>query len=412
MKMTPKNILECEKAIIKCFDNTLEEITISESHKLGFDWVQFTKLMGFSAPIYIGSKKYILDIMKVLKDWNTPKWHNYWYYCCMKQMIKFSIKFSVNKYPDNLRGFRGLTMCFNTFLSKKYAENFNKMDILYVKKMAHNLQNTFMGVISENKWLSNKTEALKKIKYLQITIGTIDYLTPDPDLEYTDDVWLNLKKQHMYYFSKLITYTNKPFIIDDRSVNWQTYPPSLTGNQNYMVNSFYLPSQNTIFIPLGLMYLYVPNSLEYNLAGLGYIIAHEMSHTLDDLGSQYDYKGNYKIWWSQSDKTYFSNYIKDIIQEYQVFAKRDGIIWDASNTVSEDIADISGLYILERYLRALGLNYKLFFSYFTKHQHRGNLKGQHPLNKYRIKCSLARNKLFQEVYNIQPNNKMYWPINN
>ena len=193
-------------------------------------------------------------------------------------------------------------------------------------------------MLLRNKWLdsSSKRDAVLKLKHLKFIIGTIDSLEPDPKIEYTDDVWTNIKLQHSYYLKKLVTYTNKPVILDNRSIDWQKYPSTLAGNQNYIVNAFYNPSQNNIFIPLGIMqdpFVVMDESLEYNLASIGYTITHEMSHSLDDLGSRYDYTGNLKNWLSPSAKKHFDRYIEDVISEYEEFAKRDGIKWDAANSV-------------------------------------------------------------------------------
>lgn len=462
MDVSYTDILDCEKSIVKCVVGNLKEdddgynkISLSESQKLGFDWGLFTHLMNFpSTPSwYIASStNYIYNVMKLMQEWNTPKWHNYWYFICMKQMIKFSKNLSKIDYefngkfisgvikplPAELMGMRGLTMCYNTFLSEQYSLHFrNEIVMSYVTLLAEDLRTTFINMLLRNKWLdpASKKQAMLKLKHLTFIIGTIDSLMPDPKIEYTNDVWQNIILQHFYYLEKLVTYTNKPFIMDNRSIDWQKYPSTLSGNQNYIVNAFYNPSENNIFIPLGIMqdpFVVMDESLEYNLASIGYTIAHEMSHSLDDLGSRYDYKGNLKNWLTKSDKKYFDKYIEDVIYEYEEFAKRDGIKWDASNSVGEDIADISGLFILEEYLRnKLFLNnemleidilkLKLFFTYFAIQNSQGLYKGAipmllitnpHPLNKYRVNCPLARIKLFQHIYNIKPGDKMYWSNTN
>ena len=462
MNISYTDILECEKSLVRCFDGTLKEddngynkITMNESQKLGFDWTLFTHLMKFpyTPKWYIASStNYLSNVMKLMNEWNTPKWHNYWYFICMKQMIKFSKHLSkidyefngkfisgvVKPLPDELMGLRGLTMCYNTFLSEQYSLHFRDEKIVtYVTNLVEELRLTFINMLLRNKWLApkSKKEALLKIRHLNFTIGTIDSLMPDPKLEYTNDAWENFKKQHLYYLAKTVTYTNKPYIKDNRSIDWQKYPSSLSGNQNYVVNAFYTPSENGIFIPLGIMqnpFVVIDESLEYNLSSIGYTITHEMSHSLDDLGSNYDYKGNLKNWWSVSDKKHFDKYIENVIEEYEEFAKRDGIQWDAENSVGEDIADISGLFILEEYLRnKLFLNnemleidilkLKLFFTYFAIQNSQGVYKGAipmllitnpHPLNKYRVNCPLARISLFQHIYNIKPGDKMYWSNTN
>uniref|UniRef100_A0A6C0HR00 Peptidase M13 C-terminal domain-containing protein n=1 Tax=viral metagenome TaxID=1070528 RepID=A0A6C0HR00_9ZZZZ len=452
------DIFECESSLVQCFNGNMYEdndgynkISLSESSKLGFDWKLFTDLMGFkSTPDWyiVSSPNYLSNVMKLMNEWNTPKWQNYWYFICMKQMIKFSKKMSkidyefngkfisgvVKPFPDELRGFIGLAMCYNTLLSKEYSKNFRNENVIeYVKKMAHELREAFLNILLRNKWLTpiSKEQAIKKIRYLDFTIGTIDPLTLDPEIEYTNDVWVNLTLQHLHYLSKEITYTNKPYIKDNRDVDWQKYPPAMVGNQNYIVNAFYTPTENAIFIPLGIMqnpFVIIEESLEYNLASIGYTITHEMSHSLDNLGSRYNYKGDLENWWSSKEKKHFDEYLKDVINEYEEFSKRDGVKWDATNSVGEDIADISGLFILEEYLRnKLFLNnemleidilkLKLFFVYFAIQNSQGVYKGAlpmllitnpHPLNKYRVNCPLARVKLFQYLYNIKPGDKMFW----
>ena len=70
----------------------------------------------------------------------------------------------------------------------------------------------------------------------------------------------------------------------------------MIGKQSYIVNAYYTPTENSIYIPLA--YLQKPfidleeRGIEYNLAHIGYTLGHEMSHCLDDLGSKYDEKGN------------------------------------------------------------------------------------------------------------------------
>ena len=456
------DILDCEKSLVNALIGPLKEdddgynkISLSESKKMGFNWSEFTRLMKFpSTPSYYiaSSPNYICNVMKLMKEWNTPKWHNYWYFICVKQMIKFSKHLSEIDYDFNgkfisgvvkplspeLMGIRGLTMCYNTFLSEQYSLHFrNEIVISYVTILSEELRNTFINMLLRNKWLdsSSKRDAVLKLKHLKFIIGTIDSLEPDPKIEYTDDVWTNIKLQHSYYLKKLVTYTNKPVILDNRSIDWQKYPSTLAGNQNYIVNAFYNPSQNNIFIPLGIIqdpFVVMDESLEYNLASIGYTITHEMSHSLDDLGSRYDYTGNLKNWLSASAKKHFDRYIEDVISEYEEFAKRDGIEWDAANSVGEDIADISGLFILEEYLRnklflnnemleIVILKLKLFFTYFAIQNSQGVYKGAipmllitnpHPLNKYRVNCPLARIKLFQYIYSIKPGDKMYWSNTN
>lgn len=457
-----KDVYQCEIDLLGCFNGNLTEnedqynkVDAQTAKRAGFHWDVFTKLMGFpKTPDYfvITSNNYFANVIKLMKEWNTPKWHSYWYYICLKQMIKFGRSLSVIDYdfngkfisgvvkpfPDELRGLLGLSMCYNTYLSQEFSAHFRDENVIrFVTKLLNELHNTFIHMVERNKWLSpqSKVQALKKIKSLQFNIGTIKHLMPDPSLDYNDDVWNNLMLQNNYYINKLIGYTDKPFIQDNRAIDWQSYPPKFGGNQNYIVNAYYVPTENSIFIPLGILqdpFVKLHESLEYNLSTVGYTVCHEMSHSLDNNGSKFDYKGNLNNWWTPSDKKFFDKFVNNVIHQYEVFAAYDGIKWDATNSAGEDLADISGIFILEEYLRnnlitnneilqVDILKLRLFFAYFAQ-QNRQNvykkaiplllITNPHPLNKYRANCPLSRVGLFKYIFDIKKGDKMFWPDTN
>ena len=116
------------------------------------------------------------------------------------------------------------------------------------------------------------------------------------------------------------------------------------------------------------------------------------------------------------------------MKQYEFFAKRDGIIFDAKLSLGEDMADISGMAICSEYLRDFHqnndeitpireLSFKEFYVYYA-HQMREKLSKQalitqlktnpHPLDKYRTNVPLSRLKLFRSIYNIKEKDKMWW----
>jgi putative endopeptidase len=202
------------------------------------------------------------------------------------------------------------------------------------------------------------------------------------------------------------------------------------------VNACYTPAKNSIYIPLG--YIQKPfvdldeRGIEYNLAYIGYTLGHEMSHSLDDWGSKYDYEGKLNDWWTPEDKKKFKKIQDDVIKQYEVFASYDGIKFDASLSIGEDLADISGLAICLEYLRDFqlknkdilpirSLSYNAFFVYFA-YQYRQQISKKaiaaqlktnpHPLDKYRTNVPLSRSPIFRANFDIQKGDKMYWPSMN
>ena len=172
--------------------------------------------------------------------------------------------------------------------------------------------------------------------------------------------------------------------------------------------------------------------IEYNLSHIGFTIGHEMSHALDDWGSQYDHTGKLHNWWTDKDKKKFKAIQKDVIKQYEVFASYDGIDFDAVPSIGEDLADIAGLTICREYLRDFqlknddilpiqNLSFEAFFVYFAFQQRQkiskkaiaAQLKtNPHPLDKYRTNVPLSRLPIFRAIFDIKKGDKMWWPSTN
>jgi predicted metalloendopeptidase len=237
---------------------------------------------------------------------------------------------------------------------------------------------------------------------------------------------------------KVVNWRNNYFIhlvgkrrIELPLIDWNQMPPKLVGTQAYVVNAAYTPSKNNIFVNLGYMqkpFVDLSQSLEYNLARVGFTVGHEMSHCLDDWGSQYDADGNLNDWWTPEDRRKYKAIQDDVIKQYEVFAARDGIYFDAAISIGEDLADIQSLSVCSEYLRDFQeknedlvpiryLGFEAFFTYFAYQQKQfvgkkalsAQLKtNPHPLDKYRCNVPLSRSEIFRALYNVKRGDGMWW----
>ena len=420
-------------------------------NKYGFDWTQFATILGYKETpkkIIVASLNALKCTMKLLKEkWNTPKWKTYWLFIHYRQIIRFEPKYHhihFNFYKKILQGqpigmpidifsIFGLSMCFNTFLTEQYIEhNYNPIYVDYVKHLAKDLKTLFIYKIERNTWLSPSTKktALNKLKKLELVVGSPGKMRYDPLFNYKpDDSWYNLRLLTQWKHKRYVTLEGKD-IIDVPEIDWQEF--KLVGTQAYMVNAYYRPTSNSIYVPLA--YLQPPfidlkeRGLEYNLAFIGYTIAHELSHCLDDNGSKFDENGNLNDWWTEQDKKIFNSKIKDVVNQYETVAERDGIEFDAEVGVGEDLADISGMSLVEEYLRDYliinndidiirHINLKKLYIYLAiqgkqkifKKAIKAQLKiNPHPLEKYRVNCPLSRLKIFRAIYDIKKGDGMWW----
>jgi predicted metalloendopeptidase len=446
------NVLGCQD--ITKSEKSYNRVSKKEAiDKYNFDWEEFTKQMGFkSTPDFFITSS--LNYLKCgtdlyLKNWNSEKWTTYWIYMYLQIICRVTRKWEKLYYnffgkfergqeainqTDAVSSSLYMSIPFNSFLSEKYVEKYSDPSkIEYVKILCNDLKLVFHRIMSNNSWLSPSTKkyALYKLSKLKFNVGYPESVREDPLLDYNNCLYHNMLLISKWRNDKFIELEGKT-VIDLPMVDYSQYPVKLTGNQPYIVNASYTPSKNEIYINLG--YIQKPfvdldeRGIEYNLAHLGFTISHEMSHGFDDWGSQYDAEGNLNDWWNEEDKKKFKLIQKNVIKQYEEFAARDGITFDASIGIGEDLADISGMAICDKYLKDYQDNnndlipirydsYEIFYIYFAFQQKQkvskkalpAQLKtNPHPLDKYRCNVPLSRSLIFRSIYDVKKGDGMWW----
>jgi len=442
----------CDK--IKNDESEYNLITTEEAmKKYNFNWEELSKEIGFTktpSRFITTSLNYLKCCTELLlKNWNSERWRTYWIYIYVREIVRVTQKWlpkTYSFYAKNERGQEGMvspeiraalytSLPFNTFLTNEYINKYeDKAQLDFFHGMSQDLLEVFKRIIRRNTWLQpiTKKHALEKLEKIEIIIGSPKKLEDDPLLDYKSDNFIgNLNKINTWRLNRFIKLEGQP-VIDIPMVDWTQFPIKYTGTQSYIVNASYTPTKNSIYINLG--YIQPPfidlenRGIEYNLAHLGNTLAHEMSHSLDDWGSKYDADGNLNDWWTPKDKLVFKKKQEDVIKQYEEWAKRDGIKFDASIGIGEDLADISGLAICDEYLRDFqvknkdiahirSISFDAFYTYFAYQQRQKVTKkalaaqlktNPHPLDKYRTNVPLSRSKIFKAQFNVTPKDDMHW----
>jgi putative endopeptidase len=431
----------------------------------GFNWSEFCVKQGYKKEkvpnkVVVSSLNSLKCVTQLMKErWTSKEWRTWYLFINYKQLIRFEwewtkiyfdfygifVKGQPIRFPKEIYPIFMLSVTFNTFLTELYVkDNYDPVKTVYVYNIVNDLKHIFIKKLERNKWLSPSTKksAIKKLEKLEVVIGTPysssavenkQALQPDPLLDYVDDnPYHNLKVLSDWKRKRFIALEGHD-VIDIPEIDWSEF--KMVGTQAYMVNAYYRPTSNSIYVPLA--YLQKPfmdlenYGIEYNLAYMGYTLGHELSHSLDDMGSKFDENGNMNNWWTDEDRKKYKAKIKDVVKQYEEFAKRDGIEFDAEIGVGEDLADISGLALAEEYLfihqlvngdipLIKDLSLKQFYIY-TAIQSRQKIfdkaipaqlkQNPHPLEKYRCNCPLTRLSIFRELYNVEKNNGMWWHNN-
>lgn len=222
---------------------------------------------------------------------------------------------------------------------------------LYVKKhfpeaaktrmleLVNNIQKAYALRIDKLEWMSDSTKvkAKEKLSAMSKKIGYPDKWKDYSNVHINKDTYFEniLSVNEALYQTKLAK-LGKPV---DKS-EWFTTPSTVTAYNN--------PSANEIVFPAGILQSpYFDNDADdaLNYGGIGMVIGHEITHTFDDQGAQYDKDGNVKNWWTNDDYAQFKQRIKQVIDQYDTFTVLDSLHVNGAMTVGENTADIAGIAV-------------------------------------------------------------------
>jgi putative endopeptidase len=206
-------------------------------------------------------------------------------------------------------------------------------------ELVNNLQKAFSNRIDQLNWMSDSTKQKAKEKLFAIT-KKIGY--PDKWRDYSQVTVVRNK-----YFENVVSAAANNFQYDLAKLGkpvdkteWFTTPSTVTAYNN--------PYANEIVFPAGILQPpYFDNNADdaLNYGGIGMVIGHEMTHTFDDQGAQFDKDGNVKNWWTSQDYEKFKAITQQVIDLYSKFTVLDSIHVKGALTVGENTADISGVAV-------------------------------------------------------------------
>ena len=206
-----------------------------------------------------------------------------------------------------------------------------------VQELVNNLQKAMGARMDKLDWMSDSTKQKAKEKLFAITkkIGYPDKWRNYNNVtvaknKYFENVVSAAANNYQFQLAKL----NKP--VD--KTEWFNTPSTVTAYNN--------PSANEIVFPAGILQPpYFDNNADdaLNYGGIGMVIGHEITHTFDDQGAQFDKNGNVKNWWTKADYKKFKEKTQKVVDLYNTFTVLDTVHIKGAMTVGENAADIGGV---------------------------------------------------------------------
>jgi putative endopeptidase len=208
-----------------------------------------------------------------------------------------------------------------------------------MRVLVDNLKKAFEARITKLDWMSDSTKAKAKEK-LQAFTEKIGY--PDKWRDYSkvdvkrDTYFENRLSANKNDYAYMLAKLGRPV---DRT-EWHTTPPTVTAYNN--------PPLNEIVFPAGILqppYFDMNADDALNYGGIGMVIGHEITHSFDDQGAQYDKDGNVKDWWTKTDYEKFKARTQQVVDQYNSFTVLDSVHVKGALTLGENTADLAGIAI-------------------------------------------------------------------
>ncbi|HYK41732.1 MAG TPA: M13 family metallopeptidase, partial [Thermoanaerobaculia bacterium] len=112
------------------------------------------------------------------------------------------------------------------------------------------------------------------------------------------------------------------------------------------VNAVNLPLQNALNFPAAILnppFFDATAEASDNYGSIGTVIGHEISHSFDDQGSQFDERGRLFMWWTPEDFAHFNAAAAKLAAQYDAYEPLPGLHVNGKLTLSENIADVAGV---------------------------------------------------------------------
>lgn len=218
-----------------------------------------------------------------------------------------------------------------------------------IEKMAANIIAAFRTRIDALDWMTpaTKANARAKLDALRIGVGYPDTWQDYSGLEVrADDALGNHLRAEKFW---LALQKAKLGRAPDHAEWWIT-PQT--------VNALNLPLQNALDFPAAILeppFFDAEADAAANYGAIGAVIGHEVSHSFDDTGAEFDKDGRLANWWTPEDAEHFKAAGEALAEQYDAYEALPGLHVNGHQTLGENIADLAGLeaaYLA--YRRSLG----------------------------------------------------------
>ena len=293
-------------------------------------------------------------------------------------------------------------------------EHFSQESKEDVEKMIELILEEYEEIIMRQDWMSDatKSKAIKKLETMQVKIGYPDKWPVAKDMMQVTPISEggSLLSNLLVSMNVSIEYSLMQLGEEVDRSEWDVTPQT--------INAMYDPLNNEIIFPAAILqapFYSSKRSDGANLGGIGFVIAHEVSHAFDSSGALYDEYGNYNVWWTQEELNEYEKLSQSIVEYYNNYEMM-GVNIDGELTLMENIADLGAITCvtsiigddesaLDDAFGQMAYNWACedtasFMMYLLN-------TDTHSPNKIRVNAVLSSCDAFYDVYDIEETDGMY-----
>ena len=206
-----------------------------------------------------------------------------------------------------------------------------------IQTLVKNIVAAFGKRIDGLTWMSPKTKAKAKEKLGTLYVG-VGY--PDKFRSYDgvvikdNDALGNNRRLSIFNYEWNLKSLHQP--VDKRQ--WWITPQT--------VNALNVPLQNALNFPAAILnppFFDMNADPVENYGAIGAIIGHEISHSFDNMGSEFDAYGKMTKWWTPEDFEHFTESGNRLAAQFDAYEPLPGVHVNGKLTLGENIADVAGL---------------------------------------------------------------------
>ena len=238
------------------------------------------------------------------------------------------------------RGIAVTNLALGEAVGKLYvARYFAPSEKARAEAMVRNLIAAFARRIDQLAWMSPQTrvKAKAKLAVLKIGVGYPDHWTDYSALDIRAGEALgNAQRAEMFQTRRDLAKLGKPV---DRS-EWVMTPQT--------VNAVNLPVMNSMNFPAAILqppYFDPKRPAVMDYGAMGAVIGHEISHSFDDQGAQFDDTGKLHNWWTPEDFAHFKDASQKLAQQYDQYRPFPDLALKGQQVLGESLADLAGLAV-------------------------------------------------------------------